>query len=317
MASAAGIGRLPSALAVALSYSAAEDQVFAQAEAGKLTAGDLFAAAVVAGGIGDAQQQQAYLARFQQLAEQLQRRVCAAGDAAAEIAAWAALVHAFLHREILTASYDLRCSRVSQAMDTGRYNCVSATILFNALAAEVGLETSGGESSAHVVSVVHTSGGPLHIETTCPHWRHVGESLHVAASLRDATASLRETRPREETRPRAGYRSVGAAQLVALVYYNVGVDLAEERRFAEAIAANYKALRLDPAHHNARANLLAAINNWALDLAQQGDFAQALAILAHGREFAPEHPTFALNEAALHERWAQSLAQPAPQTDAL
>ncbi len=176
-------------------------------------------------------------------------------------------------------------------MDTGRYNCVSATILFNALAAEVGLDTSGGEWSAHVVSVLRTKDGPLHVETTCPRWlEHMGEAL------RDSQTRL------PETRLRASCRSVGVPQLVALVYYNLAIDLAEERQFAEAIAANYKALRLDPDHHNARANLLAAINNWALDLAQREQFAEAIELLGHGRKFAPDHPTFALNEAALHER---------------
>ena len=312
---------LPAPLAVALSYDEAERDVFAKAEAGKLVTAELFSAALVAGGVCAAEERQAYEARFRQLAGRLQRRLHEAGDGAADAATRAAVVHAFLHEEILTAAYDLACSRVSQAMDTGRYNCVSATILFNALTAEVGLETSGGESPAHVVSIVRTPGAPLHVETTCPRWFELSgsQAAQVGESLRDSHPRLGETRPRAVSAQGNGppprpatpsYRTLETPQLAALVYYNVAVDLAEQRRFAEAIAANYKALRLDPGAGNARTNLLAAINNWALDLAQREQFAEAIELLAHGRAFAPDHPTFAINDAALHERWARSLVQP-------
>ncbi len=320
-ASAGLAANLPAPLAVALSYDEAERDVFAKAEAGKLVTAELFSAALVAGGVSAPEEHQAYEARFRQLAGRLQRRLHEAGDGADDAATRAAVVHALLHEEILTGAYDLGCSRVSQAMDTGRYNCVSATILFNALAAEVGLETSGGESPAHVVSIVRTLGAPLHVETTCPRWFELrgSEAAHVDESLRDSHTRLGETRPRAVSAQGNGppprpatpsYRTLETPQLAALVYYNVAVDLAEQRRFAQAIAANYKALRLDPSAGNARTNLLAAINNWALDLAQRDQFAEAIELLAHGRAFAPDHPTFAINDAALHERWARSLVQP-------
>jgi tetratricopeptide (TPR) repeat protein len=290
------VPRLPTPLAVALAYHDAEREVFARAEGGTLGPAELFAAALVAGGVREPVERHAYEERFRRLAQRLQGGIREAGDTASGAAERAALVHAFLHDAVLTGAYDLGCSRVSQALDHGRYNCVSATILFNALATEAGLEAAGGESSAHVVSVVQTDRGPLHVETTCPRWLQPPDGEDTAA------AAPRTARP-----VGLGYRRVGVPQLVALVYYNLAVDLAERGRFAEAIAANYKALRLDPANGNARANLLAAVNNWALDLGQRGEYAAAIELLAHGRHFAPTHPTFVINDAALHERWVRSL----------
>ena len=43
-------------------------------------------------------------------------------------------VYEYLHREILTGSYDLNLSSAAACLQTGIYNCVSATALFNALA---------------------------------------------------------------------------------------------------------------------------------------------------------------------------------------
>src|SRR5439155_13847576 len=130
--------------------------------------------------------------------------------------------------------------------DTGRYNCGSATILYNALAAEVGLQAFGGETTAHVASLVAARDGLLRVETTCPRWIEPrGSSLFKS----DGQVARSEA---------GGHRTLDVPQLVALVYYNVGVDLAEQRRYAGAVAANYKALRLDPAGASARVNLLAA-----------------------------------------------------------
>jgi hypothetical protein len=60
---------------------------------------------------------------------------------------------------------------------------------------------------------------------------------------------------------------------------------------------------------SARANLLAAVNNWALELGECSQYADAVELLAHGRRFAPDHPTFSINHVALHERWVRSLCQ--------
>jgi tetratricopeptide (TPR) repeat protein len=294
LARAEEIASLPAPLAVGLSYNAAEREVFAKAETGELDIAQLFAAALVAGGVDSPDEIRAYEGRFRQLAQRLERRVAEAGDAAGDPAARAALVHAFVHNEILTGAYHLGCSRISQAMDTGAYNCVSATILFNVLAAEVGLETSANEASVHVLSVVRTARGPLHVETTCPRWFDLPGNKAPPGDGRPSSLPV-------------AYRAIGVPGLVALVYYNLAVDLAEQRRFDEAIALNYKALRLDPGNLNARVNLLAAVNNWALELGQREQFAEAIGLLAHGRELAPAHRSFTINDAALRERWVGAL----------
>ena len=55
---------------------------------------------------------------------------------------------------------------------------------------------------------------------------------------------------------RSKAREVSPIQMAAMIYYNRGVDLLSEKRFAEAARANAKALRLDPQNATARGNLL-------------------------------------------------------------
>lgn len=79
-------------------------------------------------------------------------------------------VYEYLHREILTGSYDLNLSSAAACLQTGIYNCVSATALFNALAGDVGLTSFGLEMTGHAKSRILCGDSYLDIETTCPKW---------------------------------------------------------------------------------------------------------------------------------------------------
>ncbi|MBR6480222.1 MAG: hypothetical protein IKT12_00840, partial [Thermoguttaceae bacterium] len=79
-------------------------------------------------------------------------------------------VYEYLHREILTGSYDLNLSSAAACLQTGTYNCVSATALFNALAGDVGLTSFGLEMTGHAKSRILCGDSYLDIETTCPKW---------------------------------------------------------------------------------------------------------------------------------------------------
>jgi len=308
--------QLPSSLSAALRYSVLESGVFAQARDGRLDNRSLFRAALIAGGVHDETTLRTYLVRYGDWRRLLRRecgairqtRYLAAAGAAMTIGREgtpdvrrAAKVLAFLHREILTGKYDIRCSGMSEVANTGRYNCVSATILFNSLAAEVGLTAHGGEAPAHVLSILDVSKKEILIETTCSRWFEIAEGSSAFRNWRRPGSDLGVTR-RSAVR-----RSLSPAQLVAIVYYNQGVDLAEQHDYADAVAANYKALQLDPHNSTARGNLLAAVNNWALDLAEQKRFAKAVTLLQHGRQIAPEHQSFTVNQLALYQQWIHSL----------
>jgi tetratricopeptide (TPR) repeat protein len=256
--------------------------LLSDARDGRLDEHSLLVAALIAEGAADAAEIARRERRLDAWADELRR----SGPLADAPRDRARQVLHFLHRRILCGRYEETCSNLGVALDVGRHNCVSATILFNCLAARCGLSTAAVECPAHVFSVVAVEGGRLDVETTCPDWFDLDAS---AARLPAGAAAVRAAG--------GAMREIGPCGLVAIVYYNRGIDLLEDRQFPAAIAANAKALRLDRASAAARGNLLASVNNWALSEGEAGRYDSAARILESGLRLAPAHELFRANYA--------------------
>ncbi len=212
----------------------------------------------------------------------------------------------FLHSRILTAHYDSRATEINRPLDEGLFNCVSATVLFTALACDCGLDVRAIERPHHARCVLYLRdpiaiSPQVDIETTCATWFEIPpekrRQAELAAIARSAVGD----------RFTAG-KEIGPAALVAVIYYNRGVDLLHDKRFAEAISVDLSALRLDPTNDTARGNLLASINNWALDECAASQFAAATDLLTQGRRMAPDHEPFTANQRHVYRNWIQALA---------
>jgi tetratricopeptide (TPR) repeat protein len=206
----------------------------------------------------------------------------------------------FLHRRALRGGYRLECTDLRAAFDEGRYNCVSASVLFNGLAEGVGLNCKGLEAPGHAASRVFLPQGPLDLETTCPRWFEI----------------LRDPAKRDEVGLESGrlskcdrsqIREVTPIQMAAMIYYNRGVDYLNEKRFAEAAAVNAKSLRLDPENATAKGNFLATLNNWSIELCGSGRFAEAVELNETGAAFDPHYPPLHRNFAYLYRKWCDAL----------
>ncbi|MGE0608737.1 MAG: hypothetical protein AB7O62_16705 [Pirellulales bacterium] len=278
--------------------NAAEAALLEDAIDGQLDRHSLLAATLIAGG-ADAHVIQSAERRLRQWTGELSRTFQPHDSHRDRAAA----ILAFLHERVFTGAYELTCSDVRRALDEGTYNCVNSTVLFNALAERLGLEVAAVECPAHVFSVVLTPTGTIDVETTCPEWFALEhqpkvQRARLAAKTGEKTAGQRWEGPR---------RQIGAAGLTALVYYNRGVDALEQHAFAGAVAANAKALRLDPQNPQAGGNLLASLNNWALAAAAADEHELAVRILDSGLELAPAHELFQSNYLAIHQQWFQQL----------
>jgi tetratricopeptide (TPR) repeat protein len=216
----------------------------------------------------------------------------------------------FVHREILTGGYDAQATELTHPFDDGKFNCASATVLFTALAMDCGFTVHPIERPRHAMCSLEIGGQRMDVETTCPNWFQLTPTTRrqaeAAASARDAATDRPATR-----------REIGSAALVAVIYYNRGVDLLHERRFAEAVSVNVRALRLDPENETAAGNLLASINNWALALCAEGDYPEAAELLARGLTIAPDHEPFHTNQRHVYRTWIQSLAAVGRQREAI
>jgi tetratricopeptide (TPR) repeat protein len=307
-----------------------EGRLFADAGDGRLDEFSPLAAALVASGIDDLNVLRRYEQKAKLLVDELRRsfneedspdlRVSDDETASGHATALqrVELVFNFLHRHVLYGGYDLAATDLRRTLDEGRFNCISATVLFNYLGSQLGLDCRGLEMPSHAMSRVALADRVVDVETTCPCWFQLTSDPRPqtpTASYAAVTAAgikggpvLANTNTR--TVPcGVSTREVSPIQLVAMIYYNRGVDLLAEKRFAEAAAANAKSLRLDPGNATARGNLLATINNWSIHLGDSQRFAEAVELLRRGLAIDAKFEPFAQNYDHVHHQWVEHLCQ--------
>jgi tetratricopeptide (TPR) repeat protein len=243
----------------------------------------LLEAGLIASGIERDGQLRGYCRRFDALVESLR----SSGKVRGTPYAQAKAIFEFLHGKLLKGGYSLKASDVREAFDRGRFNCVTATLLMNCLSRRFDLKAVAIELPGHARSRLVLSGKTLEIESTCPQWFDLA----------------RDDKPNSN----GPVRQINDVQLVAMIYYNCGVDLLAERRFADAAAANAKALRLDPSNATAKGNYLATINNWGIELATAGEYPKAAELFRLGLAADPAYEAFRANYVKLYREWSTHL----------
>jgi tetratricopeptide (TPR) repeat protein len=304
-----------------------EQRLFVDAVDGRLDEFSLLDAALIASGVDNTAELGRYRERMAAWAEELRQKGGLDGSPRRQVEA----IFEFLHGKILKGKYNIKYTDLRQAMDEGCFNCLSATVLFNYLAGEMGLSCCGLKTPGHALSRVFLPDGPLDVETTCQRWfclRHdpilnnAERKEAIPFSFHENWDSPQKTSPQKTiggkpAKDKAKPREISPIQLTAMIYYNRGIDFLGEKRFADAAAANAKALRLDPFNSTARGNFLATINNWAIELGNAGQYAQAAALLRQGLAFDPHYEAFTLNLVYVHRQWSQELCKEGKYSEAV
>ncbi|MBN2476213.1 MAG: tetratricopeptide repeat protein [Pirellulales bacterium] len=274
-----------------------EKQLFCDASDGRLDAFSLLGAALIASGVQSAETLQRYESRQAAWIDEL----CRMNEPAGSPRQQAQVVLEFMHERILQGGYSLDSTDLRAVLDEGRYNCVSASVLFQSLAGEVGLGVCGLEIPGHAMSRVALPDAAIDVETTCPRWfRLSGDPRHLAEMVQ-------ETIGRDPAEDRSQAREISPVQMTAMIYYNRGVDFLAKGQFHQAAAANAKALWLDPASATARGNLLATVNNWAIALGTSQHYAEAIVLLRRGLAIDPLYAPFEVNYVHVHHQWVEHL----------
>ncbi len=275
-----------------------EDKLFADASDGQLDGHSLLEAALIASGAEDTKTLSRHNTQLADLVTEFRK----SNDKTAEPRLLATALFKFMHARVLRGNYRIECTDLRNALSQGDFNCVSASVLYNCLAGRAGLEVRGLEIPGHAMSRVLIPGGTLDVETTCPSWFCLMDDPKKQAEM------VKKTLGRDTAKARATAREVSPVEMVAMIYYNRGVDLLAGKKFEQAAVANAKALWLDPSSTTARGNLLATINNWAIALGGRKRFADAIDLLHRGLTLDPRYPTFAPNYVHVHHQWVEYLS---------
>jgi hypothetical protein len=273
--------------------SAVERALWDDAVDGRLDRHSLLVSALVASGIESASDRDGYLRRFEHWVAELK----VSGRVTGSPRDRAAAIHDFLHERAFTGGFREASTSLVETFEHGRFNCISSVIVYLAVAERFGLSAHGVEVPAHAYAVVDAD-RPIVVQTTCRAWFAAEDQGLQEALLRRTLGHAAAT---AAASPKGG-RRLSDVGLLAVVYYNRGVDQLEAGRFAEAVAANRTAIRLDAANSAARANLLATLNNWSLELGKRGELTEAVRLLEEGLGWAPDYALFHENLVALHQQ---------------
>lgn len=268
-----------------------ERQLLDDARDGRLDEISFLDAALIASGIDQPQHLRECRQQFAELCD----RFRAQHRRTASTRELAVAVLEFLHREILTGKYQLKTTRVDQALITGRYNCVASTILFRCLSAELGATPVVMATSSHVFCR-YLGPDRLAVETTCPDWFALPVDSDIFTNHPANQADV-------------DVRTLSDVEVLGKLFYNRATDKLELQEFAAACELLRTSMALDPADGAARENLLAAINNWSLQQCEAENFAHAAQLLAQGAAISPDYLPIQMNDLHVHQQWALDLCQ--------
>lgn len=271
-------------------------QLLADAADGRLDQFSLFDAAVIAGGIHSEAElvasRRRLTARWLEVGQPLIARLPVADRPHAIFAA--------LHRLLLTGKYRAECTELQRTLESGDYNCVTATVLYLELCRRHGLEGTAVAIPGHVYCRLRAADETSEeIQTTCKEWFEVraGSTTSAAASAIAKQMASHKEQPRE----------LSDVELLGKVFYNRGVSHLEAHDYGGAIALLRTSLALDRRDQPARNNLLAAHNNWALMLCDTGNYEAAAAKLAEGRAIDGQYAPLNTNDLYVHQKWVLHL----------
>ncbi|MEX2172891.1 MAG: hypothetical protein WD872_00930 [Pirellulaceae bacterium] len=259
---------------------ALERRLLADAGDGSLDAFTLTSACLIAGGPADA----AELEKHERQLDAWSQRLLDGMPTDLAVERRAAAIFAALHREILVGRYDPRASDLGRTLRDGDFNCLTALVLYYEFCRRADVPLEIWSRPGHVYCRLPKSS--QRIEPTLRNW--------LTATQLQATT---ETRPARRITP---------VELVGRCYYNRGVELLQRRQFAQGLALLEIARRLDPADTDARANLLAGLNNWALALSARGEHSAADRLIARGLAIDPRFPPLVANARLLRRTQQQS-----------
>lgn len=284
---------------------------------GSLDEHNLIEAALIAEGLVNRAEREACLETFNATFADLRTAI---NDSSSEEQRAAALLSA-LHGKLFAGGYRVDCTRLSEVLSAEQFNCVSATILFCAYAEQLGLTTEAIEVPGHVLCTLAVADQRIDIETTCARWLSIPNREELRSRFVYNTEAATDTQRQAiealgidpatsavqlEPGTVAWRQELPVTALVAIVYYNRGLDELAERHYEAAAVANVNALRINPHSPAAWSNLLATVNNWALAANKQGDYHKATALLREGIQLAPHHELFRANLETVNRQWANS-----------
>jgi tetratricopeptide (TPR) repeat protein len=300
--------KLESISALGVKITDDEAKLFDDAKDGKLDDWSFAEAALVSSGVLDRANRQKYLARLEAI-EAEARKVVA--KSATPFDKGRALLK-YLHAGPMAKGYRSEQTDVTGIVDTGTFNCVSSATLYNIIGRRLGFDCRAIEVPEHAFSIIYDGTKHADVETTTAEGFNPSRDRAAQSEFTKLTGFVYVPETNRNQR-----REVDEVGLVAITYYNHGVELTRNKRYHEALLAYFRAMSLDKEFDSAVKNALSVLANWSVELAKEKKFNEAVGVISTGLELAPSDATLVHNHKAVWGEWAQSLIKDGKTDDAL
>ena len=234
-------------------------------------------AALLVSGVGDAAKRKEYIARWMPWARPRRRsrdrRRRGQGEA---LLRW-------LHARALAGGYVAGQTDLPPILDRNQFNCVSSAVLYNVLAKRLGLDARGIHVPDHAFSIVYDGTRHFDVETTIDRGFSPLRDKAAVAEFESRTGFTYVPDSDRDQR-----REVTDVGMLAMVYFNHGVDHFNAGQFPAALASFFRALSLDRDQAAATKNALLTLAAWAVTEGEAGRFAEARAVVGTGLALAPK-----------------------------
>jgi tetratricopeptide (TPR) repeat protein len=259
-------------------------------------------------GVHDAAKRKAYLKQIDALESQARQALAGAGT---PFEKGEKLLH-WLHTGPLAKGYQAKQTDLSKILDDHTFNCVSSATLFNVLGRRLGLDARAIEVPEHAFAILYDGTRHADVETTTASGFNPARDPAAQKEFEKTTGFRYIPDSHRDQR-----REVRDAGLVAIIAYNHGVQLGEEKRYHEALLAYFRAMSLDAEFDSAVKNALSALANWSVELSRAKKFPEALQVLGTGLELAPKDATLLNNHKVVWGEWAEATMKGGQEDEAL
>ena len=265
-----------------------ERKLFADASDGELDDYSMIDAAFIASGLPDSDALSIYRKKYKSLLAGARRLA----NRETTDYARAKSVFDYMHKKTL-GKYGLHSVDMVGVFSRGDYNCVSATVLYNALLEDMNLQSWGVLVPSHAYSIVHVDGREVEVETTSPKgfdpartdeaYRQLLEEYGLDGALYDANGSKRKASSliREV---KGKKQPVGNLTMVAVIYSNLAAARVRDGDLEGALANFVKATALSDENPHFQSSRDALLNNLIVDLVEAGSFKRAGAAASAARQ---------------------------------
>jgi len=269
---------------------------------GKFSEHDLATAALIASGAIEPAAQKVYTAKLAELTAKARTAINDRVDEENDFERGRELL-GWMHAKVLTGGYVEQQTDLTTLLDTGKFNCVSATCLYAVLGRRLGLDVRAIEAPDHAFAILYDGARHVDVETTNRFGFNPGASAEARRLLREQTGF--DYVPGEQKGKRRELKEGG---IVAIVYYNHGVTHTRVENYHGALGSYFRALTLDREFDSAIKNTLAVFAKWSGKLREESKFEQAVEVVNAGLRLAPDDPSLKAYQQAIWTTYAKEKA---------